>query len=117
MPKHLSVNQAKLLNQHRYILKKLASVDVKTRQQILKNAPADLFKTLNLIFKMISSGQIQLTKKQEDKIKRHKGLIRRSSELKSTAIKRKLQNQRGGFLPAILSAALPIIGSIIKSVL
>ena len=54
---------------------------------------------------------------KKKKIKKHKGLIRRSSDLKITAIKRMLKNQRGGFIPAILAAALPLIGPLIKKLL
>ena len=117
MSKRISVNQSKMLNRNRYILKKLTKVDNKDRKTILNNAPSELFQVLNLIFKIMADDNTKLSTKEERKIKKHRPFIRKSSDLKTSAIKRKLRNQRGGFLPAILSAALPIIGSLVKSIL
>ena len=117
MSKHISVKQANMLNRNRYILTKLAKVNAKDRKSILNNAPSELFKVFNLIFKILRDGNLKFSNKQQQKLKKHKRFIQQSSDLKSSAIKRKIQNQRGGFLPAILSAALPIIGSIVKSIL
>ena len=117
MSKHLSLKQARLIKQHRYILRKLATTNVKNRKLILKNAPSQLFQTLNLIFKLSSKNQLNLSEQQTKKIKRHSNTIRKTSKLSSGAIKRKLQNQKGGFLHAMLSAALPIIGSLIKAII
>ena len=117
MSKHLSVKQAQLLNRHRYILKKLAATSNKNRKIILKNAPQELFRALTLVFNLLANDKLSLSRRQGDKIKKHKRLIRSTSDLKTTAIKRKLQGQSGGALPAILAAALPIIGSLIKSII
>ncbi len=117
MSKHISVKQAQLLKKHRYILKKLAATSNKDRKTILKNAPQQLFRALNLVFNLLANDKLSLSRKQEHNIKKHKRLIRSSSDLKATAIKRKLLGQSGGALPAILAAALPIIGSLIKSII
>ena len=117
MPKRLSVKQAKLLSQHRYILKKLATISSSERKKVLKSAPQELFKVLNIIFEMLAKDQIPLTKKQEQAIKKHKRLIRSTSDLKNSAIKRKLQKQSGGALPAILSAILPVITGLVSAIL
>ena len=117
MPKRLSVKQAKLLKQHRYILKKLATISSSERKKVLKSAPQDLFRVLNIIFEMLAKDQIPLSKKQEQSIKKHRRLIRSTSELKNSAIKSKLQKQSGGALPAILSAILPVLGGLLKTFL
>ena len=117
MPKRLSVKQAKLLNRHRYILKKLSTISSSERKKVFKNAPQDLFRALNIIFEKLANDRIPLSKKQAQAIKKHKRLIRSTSDLKNSAIKRKLQSQSGGALPAILSTILPIIAGIIKSIL
>lgn len=116
MSKRLSVKQAKLLQQHKYILKKLASSSVKDRKTILKNAPKELFQVLNIIFRFLSDKSLNLTSKQTDQLKKHKRFLKSSRDLKSTAIKKKLQGQSGGFLPGLISLALPLISSVIKSV-
>ena len=111
----LSVKQTQLLKKHRYILGKLASVDDKRRKKILNNAPSDLFKALNLVFKLLNKKSLNLTKSQENKIKKHKRLIHSASNMKTTNIKRKLV-QHGGALGAILSTVLPVLGSLFKSI-
>ena len=117
MAKRLSVKQSQLLQRHRYILNKLANSSVKNRRIILKNAPSDLFKVLNLIFKLISDNRIDLSKEQMMGIKKHKRFIRSTSELGTKAIKGKLVRQTGGSLATILSTILPIIGAVIKTVI
>ena len=113
----LSITQAKLLKQHRYILEKLAKTDEKNRRKILNNAPKELFKVLNIIFKMLDNDRLNLTTPQINKLKKHKRLIRSASKLKGNDIKAKLSKQRGGALGTILSAALPLIGGLLKSIL
>ena len=117
MPKRLSVKQAKLLSQHRYILKKLSKISSSERKKVFKRAPKELFKALNIIFDMLAKNQIPLSGKQEQTIKKHKQLIRSTSDLKSGAIKRKFQSQSGGALPAILAAVLPILSGLIGKIL
>ena len=115
--KRLSVNQPKLLKQHRYILQKLATTNHKNRQQILKNAPSDLFKTLNLVFKLLHSDRLELSGQQINKIKKHKRLIRSASKLRGKDIKGKLTRQKGGALGSILATVLPILSGLIKGIL
>ena len=115
--KRLSLKQVKLLKKHRYILQKLASTSEQNRRKILKNAPSDLFKTLNLIFRLLDGNQLNLSTNQTHKIKKHKRLIRSASKLHVDAIKGKLSQQKGGALGTILSTVLPIIGGLIKNIL
>lgn len=117
MSKHLSVKQKQLLKKHQYLLKKLASATDKNRGTILKHAPSELFKVLSLVIDILSDQTLKLPKKHEKNIKKHRGFIQKTRDLKQSAIKRRLKNQRGGFLPAILSAALPVVAGIIKNIL
>ena len=117
MAKHLSVKQAKMLQRYKYILRKLANSNIKDRRTILKNAPSDLFKVLDLVFKLTSGGKLNLSKEGENKIKKHKRLIRTTSQLGLRSIKGKLVRQTGGSLPKILSTVLPIIGAIVKAII
>lgn len=117
MAKYISVNQAHLIRRHRYILKKLADSDIKNRKKILKNAPTDLFKVLEVIFKLLENKKLPLSKKREQQIKPHKQLIRSTSKLTPTSIKTKMVRQTGGSLPQILSTVLPIIGAIVKAII
>ena len=115
--KRLSVNQAKLLGKHRYIFQKLSTSSDKDRRTILKNSPNELFKALNLVFKLLAKNKLDLSEHEVKNIKKHRPLIRSASQLKSSNIKRKLARQRGGALPAILATVLPILSGLIKSVI
>ena len=115
--KHLSLNQAKLLKKHRYILHKLSTSSDKDRKTILTNSPSELFKALNLVFRLLANDRLELNEHQIKKIKKHKPMIKTTSKLRSNNIKGKLTRQRGGALPAILATVLPILGGLIKSVI
>ena len=115
--KRLSVKQAELIRQHSYILKKLATSDRKDRRKILQNAPTDLFKVLNMIFKLLADQKIDLSSHQNRKIGRHKRLIRSASGLKNSHIRKKFVGQSGGTLATILSTVLPVIGGLIQSII
>ncbi len=117
MAKHISVSQAHLIQRHRYILKKLANSNIKNRKKILKNAPNDLFKVLDLIFKLLENKKLTLSKTREQEIKPLKKMIRSTSKLTPTSIKAKMVRQTGGSLPKILSTVLPIIGAIVKAII
>ena len=111
------MNQARLIQRHRYILKKLSNSNIKDRKKIFKNAPNDLFKVLDLIFKLLENQKLTLSKKRELEIKPHRKLIRSTSKLTPTSIKTKMVRQTGGSLPKILSTVLPIIGAIVKAII
>ena len=117
MAKYISVSQAHLIQRHRYILKKLANSNIENRRKILKNAPTDLFKVLDLIFKLLEDKKMTLSKNSELKIKPHRKLIRSTSKLTPASIKRRMVRQTGGSLPKILSTVLPIIGAIVKAII
>ena len=105
--KRLSLNQAKLIKKkHRYILQKLST--------ILKISPNDLFKALNLVFKLLANNKIELNENQIKTIKKHKPMIKSTSQLRLSNIKGKLTRLRGGALPAILATVLPILAGLIK---
>ena len=117
MPQHISVKQAEMLKRNKYVLQKLSRVNNAERRKILSNSPSELFQVMNLIFRILNDTNIALSTKQENMIKRHKKFIQSTSDLKASAIKRKLKNQRGGFWSALLSTALPIITPIVKKIL
>lgn len=117
MSNRLSVKDAEMLKRNRYILQKLSKVSDAKRKMILSNAPPELFQVMNLIFRLLNGAAIRLSNKDEKKIKKHRRFIQSTRDLKASAIKRKLKNQKGGFWSALLSAALPIITPIVKKVL
>ena len=60
---------------------------------------------MNLIFRVLNDRNTKLSNKNENKIKKHRRFIQSTSDLKASAIKRKLKNQRGGFWSTLLSTA------------
>lgn len=117
MPQRLPIKSVQLINKHRFILRKLVNSSLKDRKLILKNAPNELFKTLLVVFKLLAEDKLNIPKKNQNKVKKHKKLIRSTSRLNSKSIKAKLVKQKGGSLPAILSSILPIVGSVVKALL
>ena len=104
-----------MIQQHRYILQKLATSNIKTRKAILENAPTTLFDVLGLIYKLLANNKLNLTGKHKSKINKHKRVIRSTSRLNHKSIKTKLVRQRGGSLQQILSTVLPILGTLVKT--
>ena len=117
MPNRISVKDAAMLKRNRPILQKLLKVSNADRKKILSNAPTELFQVINLLFGVLNDTNTQLSNKNENKIKKYCRFIQSTSDLKASAIKRKLKNQRGGFWSTLLSTALPIIAPIVKKVL
>jgi hypothetical protein len=115
MPKRLSLGQAKFLNKHRYILRKLARVSPSDRKKVFQKAPPQLFKALDIIFQLIANNQIPLSNKQEAVVKKHRRVIKSTANLKRAAIKQKFQS--GGALGKVLSAVLPIVAGIVSKML
>ena len=117
MSKHISVKNAEMLNRNRYILQKLSKASNADRRKILSNAPSELFQVMNLIFRVLNDTNTRLSAKHESNIKKHRRFIQSTSDLKASAIKRKLKNQKGGFWSLLLATALPIIAPIVKKIL
>ena len=88
MSTHLSIGQARFLNQHRYILRRLARATLTERKKVLRPAPPQLFKALDIIFRLVANNQIPLSKKQEQAIKKHQRVIKSTANLKRAAIKK-----------------------------
>ena len=117
MSQHLSVKQAKLLHKHRYILEKLAGSSIKDQRKIISKAPNDLFKVLNIIFKLLRDDKINLSQKDKKHIQKHKKFIRTASGHKKVAsIRSQLRRQQGGSFKKVLSTVLPIIGAIVRAI-
>ena len=114
MSKRLSLKQKELLRKNQYILKRLAYAKGKERKIILDNSPRELFQALSLVLRILSDQKLPYNDyKDEENIKKHRRFIQSTRDLKQNAINRKLKSQHGGFLSAILSAALPLISSLI----
>ena len=106
--KYISVKEKTLLNQHKYILKKLVSSNDKDRRVIFENAPIELFQVLRMLFKLLANKKLSLTSSQKKRLAAHKQLIRSTSDLKGAGeLQRKLIRYHRGvtsILKVVLSA-------------
>ena len=100
MPKRLSVRQIDGIRKHRYILKTIASVDGKTRKNILRKAPNQLFTVIRNVLQYVLN---DLPPHQKHKVKK---LIRKRP-IKGDMI------QHGGMLGNILATAIPLLISLL----
>ena len=116
MPKRLSKQPRDLIKRNRYIIQKLASVSDAERKKILSTAPSELYKVINLIFKILNDSNTKIPKKHKDRIKLHERFIKNTVDLKSSAIKRKVINQKGGFWQTLASVFLPLVGPVVKKI-
>lgn len=108
------MSQTNLLKRHRYILSMLAKASNKNRKIILMNAPAELFKALAIIFRIIDENDIKITASKKKILKKHQSLIRSTRGIKSPGAIKTHLSQKGGALGAILSTVLPIFGGLLK---
>ena len=110
-------NVLKTLKKHHFIFKTLSNVNKKRRNLILKNAPLSLYTAIKILFRNLVSGKIVLKPQHKKRLsKSHKTLIRTNSKLNNKDIKRNMI-QSGNGLSQILKIVLPILGSVITSVI
>ena len=69
MSNRISVKDAEMLKRNRYILQKLSKVSDVERKTILSNAPPELLKVMNLIFRLLNGAAIRLSNKDEKKLR------------------------------------------------
>ena len=102
------MKQMNMFRRHRYIFKKLISSNSKDRKIILKNAPSELFTVFKLIFKLIVDEKLNLTKAQNENLKRYSSFILTTSSLKGKQIKQKLLNSDRALI-SIIRNLLPTL--------
>lgn len=88
----------------------------KKRQQLIDLADRDQIDSISEIVQNILSGVLVLTKVQHSRLKRYKTCMRRLVT-RSTPLHQKkseLRTYSGGFLPVLLSAAIPVIGQLLS---
>ena len=99
------------------LLRALYKATPQKQKDILIHASPDLIQALCEIALNLLKGNIPLNPVQYRKLKKQKKIIRLLAD-KKTGLKRKhhvLKNQTGGFIGAILSAAIPLLASLIGS--
>lgn len=104
------------LCKHLPLLKLLHKATPKQRRLILQSASDELILTLCEVALNILYGTIPLSPKDYRKLKRRKADIKLVSDKKiGISVKKRIFNQKGGFLLPLLSIAVPFISSLIAS--
>lgn len=103
------------IKKHQPFLHLLARSRPKQRKILLRQATKDELLSLFEICLNIIKGNIPLKAEDFKKLKRHKGLLRTLSDKKVTLKhKKKLINQKGGFIANLAAFAIPLIASLLK---
>lgn len=113
----MSVKASKKIAKVYPILKRVAKMSVKDgKNYFSKKAPRAIIDAVCECMSNTLHGNVPLTVKQKNKFKKHKPIIKRLANRKtSVEIRRKLlSSQKGGFVfGPVLAAALPAIGLLI----
>ena len=96
------------LRKHRQTLLLISKSKPRAAKKILKEAPNSLIKAIAEIALNSLNGNIPLTLQKIRKLKRHKKNLREVANA-STLVSRRRVIQRGGWVGALLSAALPLL--------
>src|SRR5215468_6682682 len=95
-------------------LKLLKTAEPKFRKAIISKCGPDLLRCISEVCLNVLRDNVPLSSSSKKKLKKYKGQIRKvASKRVSTAKKKKLINQKGGFLLPLLSTVLPVIASML----
>ena len=85
------------------------------KKSLFKKADASFVNTVCEFCDNLLKGNIKLSKKEFTELAKHKKILRKLATLDSLNKKRKILNQKGGFLQYLIPAALSGISSIIDT--
>ena len=95
-------------------LKLLKKASSKVRKKILKNCGKNLLCCLCECAKNVLKGNVPLTKPQKSKLSRFKKKLRNLASKKTRVTIKKKLVQSGGFLGALLTPVLSLLGSLLN---
>ena len=103
------------LRKHSNTLKFLHSAKPSLRKAVIAKASPDLIKTICDCSLNLLSGNIHTSPKTRKQLCRYKASLRKLANPKLCIKQKQRVIQNGGFLGALLSAALPIVTSLLGS--
>lgn len=89
----------------------------KQRCELLKSADKQLIDTICDCAENILSGNVPIRGKVKQKLNQHKTLLRALRSKRDWRVKRKRLSQSGGFLPALLTPLLGIVGGLVTDLI
>jgi hypothetical protein len=100
------------IRKHLEALKSLKKATTKRRKNIIKESPPELIRCISECCYNCLNSALPLKKAQFSKLRRHKTILRRLASKKlSIKAKKKIINQRGGFIAPLLTALLTAVAS------
>lgn len=94
-------------------LRALSLCNGKHRKTLISNATTNDINSVCEACLNILKGNVPITRHHKQKLKKHKTAIRRLVSKSVPVKKKKIIIQKGGFLPIILGALAPVLGSIL----
>jgi hypothetical protein len=96
------------------LLKMLSKAKPSAAKAIIKTADKELVDTLCECGLNVLKGNVRLTLGQKKRLARHKQALRALAQKQTSLRKKKALLQKGGFLGALLSPVLGILGSLFQ---
>ena len=91
---------------------------VKRRRMLIDLADADEIRAIAECVINVLSGNVRLKSEQKRRLQRHKTAMRHiASKNSNTKLKKRVLQQKGGFLSALLPLALSAVGSVVPALL
>lgn len=98
------------------LLCKLRALSPAARARVVSQANKSFYNVLGECCCLVLNGEIPLSRAQQTSLRRYKAAIR-GIALKSKPLKYKRRvSQKGGFLSALLGAAVPLIGNLLGAI-
>ena len=94
-------------------LQMLRKAAPKLRKKLINSAPDHLIRTISECSLNVLRGNVRLNKRQHKKLAPYKKILRGLAKSTSLPARKRLINQRGGFLGALLG---PLLGAILPAV-
>lgn len=104
------------LKKHIPILEYIRTLNSKEQKGLIKNANRDLLKVLSAIALNLIKKNIELSKTDITRLKKHENSIKKLAQKKHSNNVRKKILQKGGFLSSLLSVVPALIAGILSSI-
>jgi len=104
----------KSIKSNYHTLQVLKTAQPKLRKAIISNSNRELLNSISECILNVLNGNLKLTVCSKRKLRKHKAILRQVADKRTPAsVKKRLINQRGGFLLPLLSAVLPTLASLL----
>ena len=95
------------------VLRQLAKTSQKNRKKIIKKLPKEFTICMSEICRNILKGNVPLSRAQLARLRHHRKIVKKIALKKTTLKQKKKLIQKGGFLGAILTPILSILGGLL----